>query len=437
MWPPLPSSYRQGQMRRPCFRLRTGPHEARAGCEPAGRHAPSAPLPRPMTQRASRRLEPIWRDVRFQQAAGQAAFVLAALALAAWLISNLNQALDARGLDLSFSFLRRTAGFAITEGPGMARTDPYWRAYLVGLLNSLSVVLAGLVLTTIVGLVAGVALLSPNWLLRNTVRVYVEFMRNTPLLVQLFFIYFGVVLTLPSLQQRVEVGPVILSQRGVWLPRPVPQDGFALWLALAVAGLALALTLYVRLDRRRRLTGAQTRPLLWALVPLVALPSAAWLALPAAPLAFEVARLEGLRMVGGLRWTPEFFALLVGLVLYTGAFIADIVRAGVLAVPHGQREAARSLGLSEGSVLRLVVLPQALRVIIPPLINQYLNLAKNSSLAIGIGYLDLYAVSQIIFNQSGQAIQVIALLMSTYLALSLAISLLMNFVNRRIQIPER
>jgi general L-amino acid transport system permease protein len=162
-----------------------------------------------------------------------------------------------------------------------------------------------------------------------------------------------------------------------------------------------------------------------------------WLALPDPPLSFETAVLEGLRMVGGLRMTPEFFALLLGLVLYTGAFVADIVRAGILAVPYGQREAARSLGLKEGHVLRLVVLPQALRVIIPPLINQYLNLAKNSSLAFGIGYLDVYAVSQIIFNQSGQAVQVIGLLMATYLALSLSISLLMNWANRRMEIPGR
>jgi len=384
-----------------------------------------------------RRIEPFWRDVRFLQAAGQIAFILVALALAAWLISNLNTALEARGLDLGFGFLRRNAGFALTEGPGMARTDPYWRAYVVGLINSLSVIIVGLVLTTIVGLLAGVALLSPNWLLRNTVRAYVEFIRNTPLLVQLFFIYFGVVLTMPSLQDRIEFGPITLSQRGVWVPRPIPQGGFLLWLGVVLVALTFSVLIYARLDRRRRITGDDAHALRWAMVPLIGLPLASWLLLPHPPLAFEAPVLEGLRMVGGLRLTPEYFAILLGLVLYTGAFIADIVRGGLLAVPHGQREAARSTGLSEGAVLRLVILPQAMRVIIPPLINQYLNLAKNSSLAIGVGYLDLYAVSQIIFNQSGQAVQVIALLMLTYLALSLLISLLMNWVNRRMQIPER
>jgi len=390
-----------------------------------------------MAGSSPRRIEPFWRDLRFLQVAGQIAFILVALGIAAWLLSNLSQALEARGLDLSFTFLRRTAGFAITEGPGMARTDPYCRAYVVGLVNTLNVVLAGLVLTTIVGLLAGIALLSPNWLLRNGVRVYVEFIRNTPLLVQLFFIYFGVVLAMPSLEDRIELGPVVLSQRGVWLPRPVPQDGFTIWLAAILAGAALAGAIFVRRDRRRRRSGEVTRPALWAALPLIGLPLIVWLLLPSPPLRFETAVLDGLRMVGGLRLTPEYFALLLGLVLYTGAFIADIVRSGILAVPHGQREAARSLGLSEGSVLRLVILPQAMRVILPPLINQYLNLAKNSSLAIGVAYLDLYAVSQTIFNQSGQTVQVIALLMATYLGLSLLISLLMNWVNRRMRIPGR
>jgi general L-amino acid transport system permease protein len=390
-----------------------------------------------VAERASRRIEPFWRDDRVLQIAGQVVFVLLLLALGAWLAGNLNDALRARGLSLSFSFLNRTAGFAITEGAGMARTESYWRAYQVGLLNSLSVVLAGLALTTIVGLLAGVALLTPNWLLRNAVRVYVEVMRNTPLLVQLFFIYFGVVLTMPSLQNRIEFGPLVLSQRGVWIPRPVAQADFGLWAGLTAAAVAAAAVIYTRRLRRRQLTGEETRPSLWAGLVLLGVPTAAWLLMPQVPLLWEDPVLDGLRMTGGLRMTPEYFALLVGLVLYTAAFIADIVRAGILAVPFGQLEAARSIGLSEIQVMRQVVLPQAMRVIIPPLINQYLNLAKNSSLAIGIGYLDLYAVSQIIFNQSGQAVQVITLLMATYLALSLGISMVMNWVNRRMSIPGR
>lgn len=390
-----------------------------------------------MARPTPRRLEPFWRDLRFLQAAGQVAFILLMAAAAGWLISNLNQALEARGLDLSFTFLRRTAGFAITEGPGMARNEPYWRAYVVGLINSLSVIGLGLILTTVVGMLAGIAMLTNNWLLRNAARAYVEFMRNTPLLVQLFFIYFGVVLTMPSLQDRIEVGPIALSQRGVFFPRPVPQAGAAVWLLLTLLAIALSAWILVRRSRRRRLTGEQTRPWLWASVPLITLPLVGWFLLPEPPIAWEIPVLDGLRMVGGIRLTPEYFALVLGLVVYTGAFIADIVRGGILAVSHGQREAARSLGLSEALVLWFVVLPQAMRVVIPPLINQYLNLAKNSSLAIGIGYLDLYAVSQIIFNQSGQAVQVIALLMATYLIMSLVISVVMNWANRRLAIPGR
>jgi general L-amino acid transport system permease protein len=390
-----------------------------------------------MAARSRRRIEPFWRDLRFLQAAGQVLFVLVVAAVGAWLLANLNAALKARGLDLSFTFLRRTAGFAITEGPGMVRSDPYWRAYIVGLINTLSIIGLGLILATLVGLLAGIAMLTNNWLLRNSARAYVEFIRNTPLLVQLFFIYFGVVLTMPSLQDRIELGPIALSQRGVYFPRPVPQADAPVWLAITLLAVGLAVFLFVRRRRRQRLTGENTHPWLWAAVPLIALPALAWILLPEDPVAFEIPVLDGLRMVGGLRMTPEYFALLLGLVFYTGAFIADIVRGGIIAVPHGQREAARSLGLPESLVLTQVVLPQAMRVIIPPLINQYLNLAKNSSLAIGIGYLDLYAVSQIIFNQSGQAVQVIALLMVTYLLMSLLISLAMNFVNRRLAIPGR
>src|SRR4030042_1739273 len=191
----------------------------------------------------SRRLTRFWRDDRVLKIAGQVAFVLLAAAFAAWLIGNLNDALKARGLSLSFSFLGGPAGFAITEGAGMERTGTFWRAYQVGVLNSLNVVLAGLVLTTIVGLLAGVALISPNWLLRNLVRVYVEIMRNTPLLVQLFFIYFGVVLALPSLQNRIELGPLTLSQRGVWIPRPVPQAGFPVWASLSAMAVLVAVVM--------------------------------------------------------------------------------------------------------------------------------------------------------------------------------------------------
>jgi len=379
----------------------------------------------------------IWRDIRFLQAAAQGAFVLLVLAAVGWLVNNLLETLDARGLDLSFAFLQRTAGFVIGEGLPMDRTDTFLRAFSVGLVNSLRVIGLGLLLTTALGLLAGVALLSSNWLLRNIARAYVEVMRNTPLLVQLFFIYFGIILKLPSLEDRIVIGPLLLSQRGVWLPRPVAAAGAGLWVAVTLVCLAMATWIYIRRLRRRLATGEETHPGWWGAAIALGMPTLLALAIPEGPFTWEAPRLEGLRMVGGSRMTPEFAGILFGLVLYTGAFIADIVRAGILAVPIGQLQAARSIGLSEFQLLRHVILPQALRVILPPLTNQYLNLAKNSSLAIGVGFPDMYNVTQTIFNQSGQAVQMIALMMTTYLAISLVISGAMNLLNQRLRIVER
>lgn len=318
----------------------------------------------------------------------------------------------------------------------MERTDPYWYAYVVGLFNSLRVILLGLALATVVGIIAGVLLLSPNWLMRNIVTAYVEVIRNTPLLVQLFFLYFAVILKLPSLENRITLGPFVLSQRGFILPEPIPTGSFTPWMVLTLLGFMAAVLVYRRRMDRRIATGEETHPGYWAL-GLAALPTLfAWLLLPGQPLEFETAELVGLRMEGGTTLSPEFAGILFGLVLYTAGFIADIVRAGILAVQKGQREAATSLGLTRFQVLRLVIFPQALRVIIPPLTNQYLNLAKNSSLAVGIGFPDLYNVSSTIFNQSGQAVQVIALMMTTYLLISLVISALMNYLNDRLKIEE-
>lgn len=383
------------------------------------------------------RIPSFWRDVRVLQVLAQAVFLLLVLLGVSWLIGNLRDGLEALGLNLSFGFFNRTAGFIIGEGRPMQPSDSYGQAFLIGLNNSLRVIGLGLILATVLGILSGIALLSPNWLLRNLTQAYVEVMRNTPLLVQLFFLYFGVILRLPPLERRIELGPLVLSQRGVFLPRLLPEPGFAVWAGIAGAALLAALAVGGALARRQRRTGRATRPLLWAGLTLLLPPLLAWLALPAAPLALESPELVGLRMVGGSRLSPEFAGILFGLVIYTAAFIADIVRAGILAIPPGQREAARSIGLSEGQIMRKVILPQAMRVIVPPLTNQYLNLAKNSSLAVGVGFPDLYTVSQTIFNQTGQAVQVISLMMVTYLVMSLAIAAVMNVVNARLKIVER
>jgi len=380
----------------------------------------------------------LWRDLRFLQALAQAAFLVLLFFAGRWLIANLLTNLDARGLGLSFSFLNRVAGFTVAdEALPLERTDTYRFAYVVGLVNTLMVVVLGLILTTILGVVAGVALLSSNWLLRTLFQTYVEIMRNTPLLVQLFFLYFGIILKLPTLENRLTLGPMLLSNRGLYIPRIQPQAAFGVWAAISLIGLALAVVVYRRLLRQRISQGRETHPTLWAALPLLLLPILGWLLLPGQPFSMGVPQLEGLRIEGGTRLSPEFVGILLGLVIYTAAFLADIVRAGILAIPYGQREAALAAGLTRTQMLRLVILPQALRVIIPPTTNQYLNLAKNSSLAIGVGYPDLYAISQTIFNQSGQAVQVIAMMMATYLLLSLLISVVMNALNDRLKIAER
>jgi general L-amino acid transport system permease protein len=377
------------------------------------------------------------RDTRFLQALAQAVFILLVLFLARWLVGNLLANLKAQGLDLSFKFLGRTSGFVVGEGIPSDRTAPFYYQYIVGLVNTLRVVGLGLVLATLLGILAGVAMLSPNWLLRTLVQAYVEVMRNTPLLVQLFFLYFGIILTLPSLADRLTLGPIILSNRGLFIPRPVPHVGFPIWAGVSFLGFVLGVYTYRRRLDIRLKTGVETRPAAWGAALTVGIPLLAWIILPGQPLQLELPELQGLRMIGGLRLTPEFAGILFGLVLYTAAFIADIVRSGILAVTHGQREAALALGLTQTQTLRLIILPQALRVIIPPMTNQYLNLAKNSSLAIGVAFPDLYSVSQTIFNQSGQAVQVIALMMGTYLILSLIISAVMNGINARLKIVER
>lgn len=378
-----------------------------------------------------------WRDTRFLQALAQVIFVILVIIAGRWLVGNFLNSLDERGLDLNFSFFQRTAGFEIGEGIPFDRTNTYWDAYVVGFVNTIRVIVFGLVLATVLGILTGIALLSTNWLLRNLVGAYVEVMRNTPLLVQLFFLYFGIILKLPSLQDRLIFGPFSLSNRGFFLPRAVPGENSMLWFALTGAALVGGIALYRILLQRRILTGQETRPGLKASLVIFGVPLLSWFLLPGHPYALEYPELVGLRIEGGARLTPEYAGILFGLVIYTAAFIADIVRAGILAVPKGQLEAAIASGLTQVQVLRLVILPQAMRVIIPPLTNQFLNLAKNSSLAVGVGFPDLYNISSTIFNQSGQAVQVISLMMATYLLMSLLISAVMNALNARLKIQER
>ncbi len=379
-----------------------------------------------------------WRDTRVRGFAFQVLVVGAvAIGLGA-LFANLSSEMAERRLTFDLAFLRSTAGFEISEAvvPSSPQ-DTYGEALLVGALNTLMISVAGIVLATILGLIVGIARMSGNWLVNRLAFGYVELFRNTPLLVQLFLLYFAVFLALPPVRDSIAIGPAYLNQRGVYLPRPVPTDTFGTFLVALIIGVAIAVVLWVIGSRR----AAAGRPLRWTgpvgLVALIGIPVVAWIAAPSAPIVIDDPVAGRFNLTGGLALSATFCARLLSLVLYTAAFIAEVVRGGIQAVPHGQREAARAIGLKDSHVLRLVVLPQALRVIVPPLTSQYLNLVKNSSLAIAIGYPDLFNVSTTVANLTGQPVAVIAFVMLIYLIISLITSVVMNLYNRTVRIKER
>ncbi len=538
--------------------------------------------PRPPATAYSTGAVPFWRDVRVLGVLAQIAFVVALVLGLGWVGRNLVGGLGRLGgaqflcddgtssFRCAFNFMSTSASFDIGELPiDYETTDSYWRALQVGVLNTVRVAVIGIILATLLGTFTGIAVLSNNWLLSRLAAGYIDIIRNTPLLVQLFFLYYVVILGLPAVRDSLRPGlGIYLNQRGISLPWPVFTASALPWLAFILLGLVQFQVLWVLLGQREQKTGKPSNRLAWSLLSALAVVVFGWLftinfthsqallvsrasrvgqarstltglealvlgRLPIAnltpdelekvnaedlqaaaltvcvledspsepnftgqlrarripyvvdrfdrpdqaaaayaegaceafvgdrvvlaaqlptfenpgshllvdvterPVVMSVPVQEGLNLVGGTRMTPEFAALLFGLVLYTAAFIAEIVRAGIQSVNRGQSEAARALGLSEMQRLQLVVLPQALRVIIPPLTSQYLNLAKNSSLAIAVGFPDLVTVTNTIGNQSGRAVQVVALVMLAYLSLSLAISALLNWYNQRVAIVER
>lgn len=527
---------------------------------------------------------PFYRDGRVIGVLAQIAFVIVVVAAATWIFGNLSRNLitqvgesqficrdGSTSFRCAFDFMSGEASFDISETPvEYDPSDSYWRAIYVGFLNTVKVSFLGIILATIIGVFVGIARLSDNWLVNNVAKWYVDLMRNTPLLLQLFFLYFAVILQLPPIREAIQpLGlPIFLSQRGFNLPAPVFMPSFTVWLAFIVLGIVQAQILWVMLGRREEKTGKATNRPLWVTLSFIAVVAMGWLVTSAyaenqgilvsraarvrefddigtlvtsrlpitkisdlddaladgriteemlaaaavsicavdgsnslanltsqlrganipfaiersnridsatseyaeggcdllvaprtelaaerdilespaahlivpiaeAPVRISVPRLEGLNFTGGMKLTQPFAAALIGLALYTGAFIAEIVRAGIQSVGKGQSEAARALGLSESQRLRLVVLPQALRVIIPPLTSQYLNLTKNSSLAQLIAFPELWSIGYTTINQSGRAMQLILIVMGTYLTISLSISALLNWYNNRISLVER
>jgi len=365
--------------------------------------------------------------------------LLGVVALVAWAAYNAATNLQRQGIASGFSFFGKTAGFDIIQHLiPYDEQATYGRAFSVALLNTILVSALGVALATVLGFALGVARLSKNFLVSRLALAYVETLRNIPLLLQLFVWYFAVLRTLPSARESLTLGDTIfLNIRGLYVPEPVPGDGFSFVLgaALVAVGGGIALVRWAR--KRQRETGRLFPATRVALGAFVAVTALAYFA-AGRPLTWSVPELRGFNFDGGLTLIPELVALLVALTTYTAAFIAEIVRAGILAVGKGQWEASLALGLTRGQTLRQVVIPQAMRVIVPPMTSQYLNLTKNSSLAAAIAYPDLVLVfAGTVLMQTGQAVEVIAITMGVYLTLSLTISLVMNAYNRRVALVER
>jgi general L-amino acid transport system permease protein len=381
-------------------------------------------------------LKAMLRDERFWKIAFQVITLVIVAILFSFFLGNLSRNLAQQGRAFGFGFLRNPAGFSIGESAIQYRpNDPYWKALMVGLSNTLSLVAAGIFLTTLLGTAAGIASFSRNWLLQKLSRVYVGLVQNIPLLLQLFFWYFAIYGTLPRPEDQIQVlGLAFLNNRGVY----IPWAGSALLALLGIgATIAAAIAAFFLWQQRTKIrieTGVGGQRQTLALVGVGLL----WLALVVFGLNWTVPEAaEGGGVTGGLRLSREYVASLTALVFYTSAFVAEIVRAGIQSVSKGQWEAARSLGLHPGIVMRLVVFPQALRVIIPPMNSQYMNLTKNSSLAFAIAFPEIYSIATTTYNQTGRPVEVFLVMMGTYLLLCLLITLVMNQFNQAVQFKER
>lgn len=396
---------------------------------------------------AAPRVSPLY-DPRIRGIAAQVLVVLLLVVAVAWIVDNTLDNLRRANIASGFDFLGGRAGFDISTSTIAYSSDStYARALWVGLLNTIKVAVAGIITATVIGFIVGIGRLSRNWLVRKLCTIYVETFRNIPPLLVIFFWYFGVLSVLPAPRDSVELGVPLggenflsfgtyLNNRGVFVPAPIWGEGA--WLIGLAFLVALGMIWFVRRAARLRqeATGQQF-PVFWTSAALlVGLPLLAFVA-AGMPLAFDVPQKSRFNLTGGWSLQPEFLSLYLALSFYTASFIAEIVRAGILGVSKGQTEAAYALGLRSGPTLRLVVIPQALRIIIPPLTSQYLNLTKNSSLAIAIGYPDLVAIGGTILNQTGQAIEVVVIWMVVYLGLSLVTSAFMNWFNARIALVER
>lgn len=381
---------------------------------------------------------PFYRDERILRIIAQVVSTVIIVGLLILAVLNFLKAAEARNMTLTFGFLKEAAGFPISNPP--IQYEPsmtFGRAFYVGLVNTLIVSVTGIIAATILGTLVALARLSSNWLLSRIALVFIEFNRNIPLLVLLFILYFVVFGNLPQVKDSIVwPGPIYINRRGIYLTWPHLTETGMTFVILFGIGIVLAIIAYSVLRRRRELSGQNTYYGQVSLGILIVSGVLGWI-LSGTPFQLSYPELQGFNFQGGLRLTPEFSGMFIGLTIYTAAFIAEVVRSGIQAVDRGQIEAARAVGLSTMQVLSLVVMPQALRIIIPPMISQYLNLTKNSSLALAIGFQEVFSVGKIAINQAGRAVPVFALVMLTYLTLSLLTSLVLNLYNSRIQFVTR
>jgi len=381
----------------------------------------------------------LWRDPRARSYLLQGLFAAAILAVIAFIAWNTAANLARYNIRVGFQFLDRPAGFDILQRLiPYSEASTYGRAFLVAILNTVVLSAVGIVFATVLGFLIGLARLSSNWLVSRLAAVYIETLRNIPLLLQIFFWYFAILRPLPGPRQSLALpGDIFLNNRGLYLPAPVFEPGSGFVAIALIAAIAAAMAIYAWANRRQAATGQRPAAGRMALGLLIGLPFLAAVA-TGGPMSWDRPTLAGFNFQGGVVVIPEFVAMAVALSTYSAAFIAEVVRGGVLSVQQGQIEAARAIGLRPISIYRLVVIPQALRAIVPPLTSQYLNLTKNSSLAAAIAYPDLMHVfAGTALNQTGQPFEVMALTMGVYLGISLAISWLMNWYNRRVALRER
>lgn len=381
---------------------------------------------------------PLWRNRKVVPIISQIIFVIIVGIVIAFMVRNVISGLEQIGLALGLDYLNLKASFPIAESIiSYTPDDSYKRALLVGLLNTLKVSIFGIILATIIGVIIGVARLSNNWLVSKVATIYVEVFRNTPLLVQIFIWNFAVFLPMPKIQDALSVGPFYFSNRGASIPWFILQDKALVWFVILILLIAGTVILFKKLTKVSLESGKSTYPFISS-VALIAIGAIiSYLILGKGPISYSVPVFNGNSFEGGTSLSIGFMSVLVALTIYTSTYISEIVRAGIMGVPKGQTEAAKALGFKSLTALRLIIFPQAIRIIIPPLTSQYLNLIKNSSLAMAVAYQDIVGIGNTIINQTGHTLETLLIVISVYLLFSLTTSLLMNIFNKKFQLVER